>query len=595
MLPYLRSKNTTEIRSIESFGGLNTTHAHRTNELTVSHNTSSERYPSLCSAAVPVTSKALTYKGLGGGYFNKLYTLEYSGEDTGNIYLCHDTRETIISDFSSADELAKPRKTAFLKNEILVVPDNIIYNTNSDTVKKGCVIQSLNRTTAQKKFEKESLTDDSMPTKYNTWYSAYFSGNSIVSMHAGYRPSSTTYQFYNFSLTTEFEIGDVVTVKMSVKPIDATQDSAYRAYVKKMANGVTLKIKDLVKTSHSTPSGTVTEYTEVVFEDGTLDYGGYNEVFVLNISVEKGIPNFVDICSLDNRMWGVTADTIHASKLANAAQWQDFTADSYGVLPSSSFETGVESDGNFTAICAYNGAIIAFKEDCIHKVYGSEPREFTVSRKDFPGVCEGGRDTLANVAGVLYYKGKNGIYAYTGSIPKLISSDVLPEDAICTHAAGDERFYYVDCVLGETNSIYVYDTLYGIWHVRQGISDIKKLLSTPDGVKMITTDEVLNINSDSFGEWSFTLGFGEKEFASKHICSVYFRYCLGKDSNFDVYLENRHNTYKLTSVFEETENNVIRLRLPVSCDRNHKLRFTGKGFFALNSIDIGFRETGIYD
>ena len=595
MLPYLRSKNSTSVYNITSFGGLCTSHAHRTNELTMSVNTSSENYPALCSAKTAASCRSLGHKGLGGGYFNRLYTLEHTDGESGSIYLCHDTKETEIATFSSREELDKPRKMGFIKNEILVIPDNIVYNTNSAETKKGCVTREMTSAIAQQKFEAESKSDDPMPMKYNTWYSAYLSGNSIVSMHSSYRPSSTSYQFYNFSLTTDFEIGDVVTVKMTVKPIDEERDDAYKAYVKKMAAGVSLKIKDLVKTSHSTPSGTVTEYTEVVFEDGTLDHGGYDEVFVLSITVEKGIPNFVDICSLDNRMWGVTAESIHASKLGDSAQWQDFTADGYGVLPSSSYETGVESDGSFTAITAYNGSIIAFKENCIHKVYGSEPKEFTVSRKDFPGVAEGARDTLAIVAGVLYYKGKNGVYAYTGNVPKLISDNVIPQNAICTHAGGDERFYYIDCTDGEETSIYVYDTLKGVWHMRSGIQNIKGLTGTPDGVKIITADEVLDINSQSYGEWAFELGFGEKEFASKNICSVYFRYTLGKDSGFDLYLKNKHDTYKLTSAREEAENNVIRLRLPVSCDRSHRLHFAGNGYFALNSIDIGFRETGIYD
>ena len=171
----------------------------------------------------------------------------------------------------------------------------------------------------------------------------------------------------------------------------------------------------------------------------------------------------------------------------------------------------------------------------------------------------------------------------------------MPEDAVCTYAAGDERYYFVECILGDERKIYVYDTLHAMWHVRSGVENVTAILNTPENVKIITANEVLNINSPNYGEWEFELGFGEKEFASKHICSVYFRYSLGKDSEFDVYLRNRHKSYKLAYVAEMADNNVMRLRLPVSCDRSHRLCFSGKGYFALNSIDIGFRETGIYD
>ena len=100
MLPYLRSKNGTTVYNLTSFGGLNNLVSHRTNELVSSLNTSSENYPALCSAGIPVKQKNLTHKGLGGGYFNKLYTLEHTNADSGSIYMCHDTKESAISDFS---------------------------------------------------------------------------------------------------------------------------------------------------------------------------------------------------------------------------------------------------------------------------------------------------------------------------------------------------------------------------------------------------------------------------------------------------------------------------------------------------------------
>lgn len=594
MFPFLRSKNNTALYNISTFGGLNKNHRHDIGELTECLNTSSENYPVLCTSKAPSSERTFSNTALTAGYFNKLYTIEYSGEESGNIYLCHNAAQTPIGEYSTAEEVQKPRKLAFIKNQILAIPDNVIYNTNSDTAKPGCVSQSMSESLAQAKFEKESQTDDDMPMVYNTWYSGYLSGNSIISFHKGYRPSSTTYQFYNFSLGEDFETGDIVTVKMTVKPIDEERDDAFKAYVKKMANGVTLKIKNLVKTTHSTPSGSITEYTEVEFEDGTLDHGGYNEVFVLNITVEKGIPNFVDICSSGNRMWGVTADSIHASKLGNCSMWQDFTADSYGVLPSSSFETGVESDGNFTAITSYNGNIIAFKEDCIYKIYGNEPREFTLSRKDFPGVCEGGADTLVNVSGTLYYRGKDGIYAYSGSVPRLISKNILTKDSVCTHASGDDRFYYVIAASEGKEGMYVYDTLCKVWHFRESCAGTVKLVNTSEGVKCITSKEIFDINATPPKEWYFTFGLGDEEFSDKHICSVYFRYCLGEGARFELYLINEHKTYRLATGNQKIENGVMKLRLPVSCSKNHTLKFSGEGYFSLNAMEIGFRETGIY-
>lgn len=595
MLPILRSKNAEQIMTITNFAGLNSSYSQKVNELSEGVNLSSELYPALSCAKLPEADKLLENKALGGGYFNSLYTLEYSGDESGKIYLCTDNSKTEISSFSSIEEISKERRMAFMKKEILVIPDNIIYHTNTNTVEKGCVSESISSESAQKKFEEQSGTNDKMPMPYNTWYSAYLTGNSIVAMNASYRVSSSSYKYYHFALSDEFKVGDVITLKLSVKPIDASQDDNYRNYRKKMSEGISVKIKDLVKTSHSIPNGTIAEYTEVIFEDNAIDMGGYNEVFVLNATIEKGIPNFVDICTFENRMWGVTADKIHASKLGDSSEWNDFSIDSYGTLPSSCFATEVESDGEFTAIIPYNGNILAFKENCIHKIYGNEPEEYTVTRHNLPGVCKGGKDTLANVGGVLYYMGTKGVYAYSGSQPRLISDNVIKSGSMAAHAGGDERFYYIETVYDGNRNIFVYDTWHRIWHKIAYGEAIIKFVLTPEGMCAVTEKAVIKLNRVVADNWSFELCFGTKEFSSKHVCGVAARYTLKAGGEMKIYLHNR-NSKKLVAVAADgRENGTVSMRIPVSCDRDFRLEFKGGGYFEIGSLEVRYRETGIYD
>ena len=432
-----------------------------------------------------------------------------------------------------------------------------------------------------------------MPMPYNTWYSAYLTGNSIVSMSAGYRVSSTSYTFYHFSVSGNFAEGDVITLKMNVKPIDATQDAAYRAYCQKMQDGITLKIKSLTSTRHSTPSGTITEYTTITFDDNSIDLGGYDEVFVLGVTVEKGIPNFIDICSFENRVWGITADELCASKLGDSSEWNDFSVDDYGTLPSSCFKTGVESDGDFTAITAYNGHIYAFKEDCIYKVYGSEPAEYSLVKLSFPGVAKGCKGTLASVNGTLYYMSKNGICSFNGSAVRLISTELDLDVWSADYSGSDDRFYYIN--FQDLSCIYVYDTRYGIWHQIEAPQNVRSLVMSDEGLKLVTSGAVMSMNTSQSDSWSFAYRFGVKEFASKHICAVYIRYSLSSEGNVRITLKNKHASYELTNSSGEANDKILAVRIPVSCSEDAELKFEGNGDFVLSSLKVKYNETGIND
>jgi len=593
MLPFMRSKNQTQVYNITAFGGLNSSYSQRINEISKGLNTSSELYPALSSSGLPKVEKNFSHKCIGGGFYNKLYTL--NEKDDGALYVCTEDSETNISEYSVKEASSPEKRTiGFMNDELLIIPDNVIYYTNEKTAKAGNVSANFTSTKAQAKFEAQSLSSNKMPMPYNIWYSAELTSNSIVSMSGGYKLSSTSYTYYHMGLPLSLEIGDVITLYMSVKPIDVTHDDMYDLYLKKMSNGISLKIKDLVKTSHDTPSGRITEYTEIIFEDNAMDMGGYSEVLVMGLTVKKEIPEFVDICSFENRMWGVTKDKIHASKLGDSSEWNDYSQDSYGTLPSSCFSTEVETDGDFIAVTSYNGNVIAFKEDCIHKIYGNEPDEFTVTKLDCPGVSKGSKETLVTVNGVLYYMGKNGVYAYGGSMPKLISSNVIKPGSVAAYAGGDERYYYIDIENEGIHKLYVYDTIHGIWHAIRSAEDIVSFVTMPEGEHIITSSSLLKMNSLSPDNWSFEFNIGTKEFSSKHICSVSARYSLEEGGSFAVYLINRHSTYRLAYKDAPAENKPLIVRIPVSCDRDAKLVFEGSGSFVLSSLDIQYRETGIY-
>ncbi len=593
MLPVMRSKNSMSKYAITAFGGINTGFSQAVNELTQSKNMSSELFPAISTAKGFESMQTFENTICTASFFDKLYTVERTNADSGDIYLRCGDMEKNISSFESPEEIPQNHTIEFLKDSALVIPENVIYHIKEDKLQSGDVSITTTKANCQERFEEQSGRDEEMPMPYNVWYSAELSHNAITAMNKTYYVSSTAYKFYHFSLTSQFEIGDVVTLKMSVKPIDVAQDSAYHAYVDKMANGISLKIKDITKTRHSTPTGTVSEITELIFDDYSIDLGGYDDVVVMTVTVEKSIPKFVDICSFENRMWGVTEKELRTSKLGDASEWNDFSVDEYGTLPSSCFCTEVESDGSFTAVTSYNGNILAFKEDCIYKVYGNEPNEYSLTRINCAGVKKGAHRTVTTVNGSLYYMARGGIYCFNGSSVRCISTNMDISALTAVSASGNERFYVINLKSGSDSFLYVYDTFKGVWHITDCPQNIREIILGESEILFVCENEIFKKSERYCDTWNFALSFAKKEFASKHMCAVLMRYYLEDGASFTVTLKNKHASYTLAQVSQSAENKPLFIDIPVSCSEDADLIFEGKGKFILTSLTVKYKETGI--
>jgi len=595
MLPFMRSRSKSQTHTFTGFGGVNPSYSRKQGELKSALNMSSEKYPAICSMASFESLSMNTLTACGSGFYDRLYTVRHGSLDSGDMFMCSDDLKVTLSQFDSPTQRDADRKMSFMKNKCLVIPDNVIYHTDTQKTEECNISQTITQSSSEQKFYSESGTTASLPMPYNIWYSGSLTSKSIKSMSATYQKSSTGYRFYHFVPYESFEPGDVVYIKMEVKPIDEDHDDAYYEYLEKMRKGFFAKIKDTVKVTHDTPKGEITETTELVFDDNIIDKGGYSEVLVLDITIEKTMPEFVDICTSENRIWGVTKDTIHTSKLGDPSEWNDFSVDSYGTLPSSCFKTEVETDRNFTAITAYNGNVLAFKEDCIHKVYGSQPDEYMITTIECPGVEEGARQTLAAVGGVLYYKGKDGIYSYNGGMPKLISLNLSLENTKANYGGGDDRYYYICIMKDNKELIYIYDTYFGIWHIKDNVADVTGFVKTNDGIIVVTKNHILKRGVAFNDMWDFTLDFGTKEFASKHFSKISLRYTLLQNSAFNVWLENKHEKYLLASVAKAGENQLCSVRIPVTCGEDATLTFKGMGSFEMTSLSVEYTETSIKD
>lgn len=191
------------------------------------------------------------------------------------------------------------------------------------------------------------------------------------------------------------------------------------------------------------------------FAAGTMKAGRVDD----NMILKRAAPDFDVICEKDNRIWGAAGNTIYASALGDPFNFNVFEG-----LSTDSFAVAVGSDGEFTGCIGYGGAVLFFKENCVHKVLGSYPAQYEVYTYQIPGVKKGSEKSLKIINEVLYYKGVNGVYRYAGGTPELITDNFGLRRFSDGVAGTDGQNYYLS-VLDEKNAwqLYVYDTLRGIW------------------------------------------------------------------------------------------------------------------------------------
>jgi hypothetical protein len=186
------------------------------------------------------------------------------------------------------------------------------------------------------------------------------------------------------------------------------------------------------------------------------------------------MPDMDFIVEAGNRLWGCRygmgtdgkiINELYASALGDFRNWQVFSG-----LSTDSYAAGVGSDGAFTGAITYQGTPIFFKEHYMHRVYGATPDSFRVVSTPCRGVAGESARSLCVVDEVLYYLSHEGVCAFDGSQPQLVSAAL--GDERYAHAAAGARNgkYYISMQAKRTQAwhLFVLDTVRGLWHREDG-------------------------------------------------------------------------------------------------------------------------------
>jgi len=595
MLPILRNVPQKSSINIKSFGGINTTATRGQGELTDCCNISLQTFPALSSRkrrkVYSQCDGVINGVGCYDGYF---YT--FFKKESNEIFLWYKNNVYNFSVYSNSGDFSLKRKFAKTENSIIIIPDNVVFYTDSLKFKSIDIDMYASATEVEQKVVEEFGKNNKFTPLSGSKDIGSLTHNQISTRHMQHVPGShLAYDFYFFNFDENIEVGDVITVKMDAYSVNTELTPEHNELKKVLKEGVVAKVKEIVKSTHLILSGDYkTEVTALVFEDNSFVTNGYTDIVFKDISITKKLPSFTDITSFNNRIWGVAEKKIYASSLGDGDEWNDFSVDSYGTLPSSSFSASSGTDGNFTAIIPHGNFIYALKENYIHKIYGDTPDEYSVSNIAAWGALEGA-DTVCVCGANLMYASPEGICMLKDGYPRVVSRKIGQVSPVCADAVGGR--FYVICQRDDGRILYVYDIEHDCWTAESCKENADNLCTDRSSICFSQGNSLICINCsedalpyEKHVSWNFTMRFDNNEFNHKTATRAMARIHLGENAAFTSKLiyDDGSESAICGFCYDETQNGSSLLLLPVKRDLGFCIEFKGFGDFTLNSLKFNF-------
>lgn len=413
-LPEIRSKQT-QIQMIDSFGGYNHNLQIGDQEFYEMENMTSDYLPVMGNRPKRVIVDTLV-NPMGMIGHDKIYYI-----DDDELYYNG-------SKILDLDTLTVERTMLMMGAYLVIFPDKVMYNTetkelseleNSVTTKTAPTF-TLCRMDGTKYDDAETYTGDDEPDKdvYKYWIDT--SQDTVVmkvwiETTAQWTSVGTTYvKIESKDIGKGFKKEDAV----ELSGVDTDREEIYNNY-------------DFNTTNILFDCGD--DYLVVV---GLINKHFTNRRY---IQAKRVLPKLDYVCEYNNRLWGCSSEDheIYCSKLGDPKNWR-----SYRGIASDSFAATVGTAGDFTGCIAYNGTVLFFKEEGVHKLYGTDPQNFQIDWYPMRGVQKGSEKSMVVLNEFLFYKSRDAICAYDGSQPAAIS-DVF----------GDKMYY--DAVAGRYGDKYI--------------------------------------------------------------------------------------------------------------------------------------------
>lgn len=326
---------------------------------------------------------------------------------------------------------------------------------------------------------------------------------------------------------------------------------------------------------------------------------------------ERRMPDMDFVVEAQNRLWGCKhgivdgemINEIYASALGDFKNWRKYDGTSMA-----SWAASVGTDGDWTGAITYNGNPYFFKENCVHRVYPSAYGAHQLKEQALDGVNKNEPGSLCLAQDRIYWRGRYGIYAFSGDTPVRIS-DALGEEYMRLlvlnggGGANGKVFFSGWHAAGESqeNVLLVYDIRRVMWHIEDSENGMSMIRSRPHGNVVGVesgTNKIWSLigTATSSGEtavsWSCTSGLiGYETVEQKEFYRMDLRLELENNATFKLEIEyDSDGTWHEQATQSGTGigSVVIPVR-PWRCD-HFRIRLSGTGQMKLWSIAKRYRR-----
>ncbi len=322
------------------------------------------------------------------------------------------------------------------------------------------------------------------------------------------------------------------------------------------------------------------------------------------VRVENPVPLLDFVVESGNRLWGCRyglnrkgeqVNEIYASALGSFRVWEKFEG-----LADDSYTLSCGTNGPFTAAAVVGGSPVFFKENDMHRVYGTFP--FTVTPTPCNGVKQGFSGSAQMVNNTLYYVSAGGICAYNGASPRLLD---FPLSGKFTKglAGGNQTHYYLFLQGGKEQILLIYDTRRGIF-TKETIpllsamatlnNEIYASTNTMEGRQVICLTSALPTPLEEAVEWQGVTGLmGASQKGGRTLRGLELSLTLPPLSTFWVQVQYDTETvwHPLISL-QGGNGGYFTLPLRLRNCHSFRLKLGGKGDFTLHGIHQILGEGG---
>ena len=304
------------------------------------------------------------------------------------------------------------------------------------------------------------------------------------------------------------------------------------------------------------------------------------------VTISRKVPEMDFMTECDNRIWGCSSakHEIYACKLGDPTNWNAYLG-----IASDSYTATVGSKGDFTGAVTHLGYVIFFKEDIIHKVYGTKPSNYQITDVHARGVTKGSENSLALVNETLLYHARDCICEYTSSLPQNVSDALGAKRYKNANAGATEGKYYISMQDEEGKwNLFVYNTRNSMWY-KEDETQAEYFAELDGKLYYISGGNIVCVNETGAEEepfkWCLESGIiGIETAEQKYINKIVLRMELEKDAKVGIYIKyNDGNWQAVMNRYEKRRRSFYIPIIPRRCD-TMQLRLIGEGHMKLFTI-----------